>query len=111
MVDSGILIGTTCCRRISLSCGPIRTVQLQIGGRSFEESDRTLHPLGAIPDTDKKHELICHEFGGPQEDEPILLALSGAIYQGQQQDYRENPYPLSDPPGSRRKGLLGQPVR
>lgn len=66
---------------------PHRAVQLQIGGRSFEKWDRTLHPLGAIADSDKKIELTCHEFGGPQEDEPILLALFGAIYQDQQQDY------------------------
>jgi hypothetical protein len=66
---------------------PYRSVQLQIGSHIFEKFDSTLHPLGAIPDDGRGSELICHEFGGPQEDEPILLALFGAIYSGQQQDY------------------------
>jgi hypothetical protein len=68
---------------------PHRKVQLQIGD-SFEKHDRTAHTLGTVLDEDtERNELIVHEFIGPQTDDWILLALFGAIYPGQQEDYAE----------------------
>jgi hypothetical protein len=58
-----------------------------MGGDSFEAWDRTAHPLSTLPDSIEERKLICHELVGSMEDTRILLALFGAIYAGQEQDY------------------------
>jgi hypothetical protein len=66
---------------------PQRAVEVEVGDE-FVEHDRSMHALGVVPPEQlKSAELTSHNFFGPEEDRWLLLALFGAIYRSQYQDY------------------------
>lgn len=72
-------------------CGifPHRMISLEIDD-IFVRHDHAMHPLGAVPPEQlRSNKLISHQFFGPEEDRWLLLALFGAIYEGQYENYAD----------------------
>ena len=69
------------------SLWPYKKIVLQIGD-SFEKYDSTAHPLHVISEKDlREQKLTVYKFAGSPKEQLFLLALFGAIYPGQENDY------------------------
>jgi hypothetical protein len=70
-------------------CGlfPHRMIDLQID-EIFLEHDRAMHPLNAVSQEElRSNNLTVHSFVGAETEHWLLLAMFGAIYEGQYKDY------------------------
>ncbi len=66
---------------------PQRKIALEKGDR-FEHDDPAVHTLNAIPEERlRSEELLVYKFVGVDPDDPMMLAMFGRIYPGQEDDY------------------------